>query len=114
MRLWGALLAVLVSGGARPQGQTPPAPEYIAFRVADDRLIATVLVRDGVPPQITEGLAPRPPARYGYPHFALPTWWRDRQPFVVPSTTRWSVHLSPGHVIQAVAGDVVGGYAGCE
>ena len=50
----------------------------------------------------------------GYPHFVLPTWWRDRQPFVIPSTTRWSVHLSPGHVIQAVAGDVVGGYAGCE
>jgi hypothetical protein len=114
MRLLTSLFAVLVSTGVGPQAQVPRAAEYLAFRVDDERLVATVLVRDPTPPQIREGLSPAPAARYGYPHFAVPSWWQERQPFEVPQADRWAVHVSPDDVIDAVAEEVVGGYSGCQ
>lgn len=114
LRLGVCVLALLVSAGVHPYGQTPPATEYIAFRVDDERVIATVLVRDATSPQVREGLSPRPIARYGYQHFAVPASWRERQPFDVPRADRWTVHVSPDQIIEAVAEEVVGGYAGCQ
>jgi hypothetical protein len=113
MRWWFALVTVIVVALALAHTQQARAPGYIAFRVDDQRIIATVLVRASTPPQIREGLAPRPMARYGYAHFALPAWWRSR-PFSVPPQERWAVHVSPGVVIEATAKEVVGGYASCE
>ena len=66
MRWWFALLAVVVGADALPQGQAAPPTEYVAFRVDDQRLIATVLVREATSGQVREGLSPRPAARYGY------------------------------------------------
>lgn len=106
------MLVVVAGTGFHPQAPSSPLP-YVAFRVDDERLIATVLIRDPTPPRVTEGLSPRPVARYGYQHFAPPAWWRDR-PLVAPSSNRWSVHLAPGLVIDAVAEQVVGGYAACD
>jgi hypothetical protein len=108
------LLGVLVSTGGHPHAQAPPAAEYIAFRVDAERMIATVLVRDVTPPRIREGLSPAPIARYGYQHFAAPSWWRERQPLELPPVDRWTVHVSPDAIIEAVADEVVGGYAGCQ
>jgi hypothetical protein len=42
----------LISTAVRAQGQESPTQEYLAFRVDNDRLIATVLIRDATPPQI--------------------------------------------------------------
>ena len=113
MRQWFALLAVVAGAGALLQGQSAPPAEYVAFRVDDQHLIATVLVREATAGQVREGLSPRPAARYGYSYFTIPAWWRER-PFVAPPLGRWIVHLSPESVIEATAEDVVGGYAGCE
>lgn len=113
MRWWFALVTVAVVAFAAVRAQQAPAPEFIAFRVDDERLIATLLVREPRPPEIREDLSPRPAARYGYAHFAVPDWWRER-PFSVPPQERWAVHLSPDSVIEATAKEVVGGYAGCE
>jgi len=110
---WFALLAVVVGVEAFPQGQSPPPSEYVAFRVDDQHLIATVLVREATGSQVREGLSPRPAARYGYPYFTIPDWWRDR-PFAAPPLGRWIVHLSPNSVIEATAEDAVGGYAQCQ
>jgi hypothetical protein len=121
MRQWFALLAVVAGAGALPQGQpapssvegsAPPA-EYVAFRVDDQHLIATVLVRESTAGQVTEGLSPRPVAQHGFQHFTIPTWWRDR-PFAAPPLGRWLVHLSPASVIEATAEEAVGGYAQCQ
>jgi hypothetical protein len=114
MRWWFALLAVVVVWvGARPQGQAAPPAEYVAFRFDDQRLIATVLLREVTPGQVREGLSPRPAARHGYQYFTIPAWWRER-PFAAPPLGRWLVHLSPGSVIEATAEDVVGGYSACQ
>jgi hypothetical protein len=113
MRWWFALVAVTVFAFAAARAQQAPAPEYIAFRVDDERLIATLLVREPAAPQIRDGFPLRPAARYGYPHVAVPDSWRER-PFSVPPQERWVVHVSPGSVIEATAKEVVGGYAGCE
>lgn len=108
-----ALVTAVVVALAAARAQQAPAPEYIAFRVDDQRLIATLLVREPTPGQVRDGLSPRPAARYGYAHFAVPDGWRER-PFSVPAQERWAVHLAPGSVIEATATDIVGGYAGCE
>ncbi len=113
MRWWFALLAVVVGADALPQGQAASPTEYVAFRVDDQRLIATVPVREATSGQVREGLSPRPAARYGYQHFTIPAWWHER-PFVSPPLGRWVVHLASGSVIEAAAEDVVGGYAGCQ
>jgi hypothetical protein len=110
---WLSFLAVVVCSAGLPHSQTA-VTEYIAFRVDDHRVIATVFVREPTPPQIRDGLSSRPAARYGHSHFAVPSWWRDRQPFDIPSSGRWLVQLSAGRMIEAVAKEVVGGYAGCE
>jgi hypothetical protein len=114
MRLSASLFAVLVTTGVGRQAQVRPAAEVLAFRVDDERLVATVLLREASPPQIREGLSPAPVARYGYRYFAVPSSWHERQPFEVPQADRWAVHLSPDDVIEAVAEEVVGGYAGCQ
>ena len=114
MRWWFALPAVVVVWvGARPQGQAAPPAEYVAFRFDDQRLIATVLLREVTAGQVREGLSPRPAARHGYQYFTIPAWWRER-PFAAPPLGRWIVHLSPGSVIEAMAEDVVGGYSACQ
>lgn len=107
------LLAIVIGVEARPQGQSASATEYVAFRVDDQRLIATALVREATGGQVREGLSPAPAARYGYPHFTIPAWWRDR-PFVAPPLGRWIVHLSAESVIEATAEEAVGGYAQCQ
>lgn len=112
MRWWFALLAVAFGAGALPQGQSAPT-EYVAFRFDDQRLIATVLVREATTGQVREGLSPRPAARYGYQFFTIPPWWRER-PFAAPPLGRWIVHLSADIVIEAAAEQVVGGYAQCQ
>ena len=114
MRLLASLFGVLASTGVGPQAQVPPAAEFLAFRVDDERLVATILIREASPPQIREGLSPAPVARYGYRRFAVPSRWQERQPFEVPQADRWAVHVSPDVVIDAVAEEVVGGYAGCQ
>jgi hypothetical protein len=120
MRQWFAVLAVVAGAGALPQGQRVPSPvegsaasEYVAFKVDDQRLIASVLLREPTPGQVREGVSPRPAARYGYQYFTIPAWWRER-PFVAPPSGRWTVHLSPQSVIDATAEDVVGGYTACQ
>jgi hypothetical protein len=61
-------------------GQSQSPPEYIAFRVDDGRVIATVLVRDDSDrPQVREGLSPRPIAQFGYEHFEPPEAWGNLQ-----------------------------------
>jgi hypothetical protein len=71
-------------------------------------------VREFSPPQIREGLSPAPVARYGFRHVAIPSSWQARQPFEVPQADRWTVHVSPDDVVDAVAEEVVGGYVGCQ
>ena len=107
------LLAVVLGVEAFPQGQSPPPSEYVAFRVDDQHLIATVLVREAIGGQVRDGLSPRPEARYGYPYFPIPAGWRDR-PFTAPPLGRWTVHLSPDSVIEVTAEQEVGGYAQCQ
>ena len=107
------LLAIAIGVEARSQGRSASATEYVAFRVDDQHLIATVLVREATGSQVREGLSPRPAAQYGYPHFTIPAAWRDR-PFAAPPLGRWIVHLSPASVIEATAEQEVGGYAQCQ
>ena len=112
-RLSVAVLAVMVAGASLlSQEQAAPVAEYIAFRVDDHRLVATTLLREPAG-QIRDEQPTRPAARYGYAHFAVPEWWRER-PFVEPSLGRWMVHIAPGTAIEATAEAVVGGYAQCQ
>ena len=113
MHWWFTLVTTMVLALGAAPAQQAPAPEYIAFRVDDQRIIATLVVREPTRPRITDESSPRPAARYGYPHFAVPAGWRER-PFSVPANERWVVHVSPGSRIEATAEEVVGGYAGCE
>ena len=113
VRWWFALLTVMALTFTGARAQSESASEYVAFRIDDRRLLATVLIRESTPPQIRDGLSPPPVARFGYSYFTVPPWWQDR-PFVVPSPGPWSVHLSPGSLIGATAEQVVGGYVACQ
>lgn len=112
-RLSVAVLAVMGGTSLLSQEQTAPVAEYIAFRVDDHRLVATTLLREATSGQARDEQATRPAARYGYAHFAVPEWWRER-PFVEPPLGRWMVHIAPGTAIEATAEEVVGGYAQCQ
>jgi hypothetical protein len=104
----------MVGAAESPQRQPATAAEYVAFRVDDQRLIANVLLPELTTSQVRDGLSPRPAARYGYQHFAVPALWREQLPFVAPRLGRWVVHVSPGSAIEATAEDLVGGYVQCQ
>ena len=112
VRAWSAVIAALLSAGLHLQAQASEA-EYVAFRVDEQRLIATVLVRE-IAGQVTEGLSPKPVAKYGYRHFPLPPWWKEREAFSTPDADRWVVQLAPGQVIEAAAEGVVAGQPLCS
>ena len=115
MQMAGRFLVAVIAvagTGLRSQEPTAPVPEHIAFRVDEHRLVATTLLREHAG-QIRDTSTSQPVARYGYGHFAVPNWWRER-PFVEPPLGRWIVHVAPGVVIEATAKEVVGGYAQCQ
>src|SRR5688500_11477057 len=107
---WGAAFIV-----ARPRlyGQSPaPSDEFIAFRVDDEHVVATVLTPRGVDaPQVREGLSPSPVARFGYEYFEPPDFW-GTLPDDHNVGDRWWIHTAPGQVYEATVERHVGGYFG--
>lgn len=98
--------------GATLNGQAPAPSEYVAFRADAERVVATLLVEEGKPPQVTQGFSQPPVARLGYRYFDPPRHWSKQQEF--PAGDRWLIHTAPGQVFDATVERHVGGYVGCD
>ena len=106
-------LVSLILAVATLYGQSPASsPEYIAFRVDAERVIATLWVQDVEGPQVREGLSPPPVARFGYEYFEPPDYWRVQSDD--KAGDRWVIHTAPGQAFEATVERRVGGYVGCE
>jgi hypothetical protein len=110
---WLLVLAPMVSQATLVPAQER-APEYIAFRFDDRRVIATIKIVD--PPasrQVREGLSAAPAARFGYPYFTPPAAWTDRWPAGIRSQHDWAIHTGAGQPIAATLERLVGGNLQC-
>lgn len=110
MRCWLVLTVGLAVSSTPAQTQTPA--EYVAFQVDGGRVIANLIIREAVSPQIMEGLSAVPVAKLGYQYFELPKWWDIRSD--ITAGDRWFLHTSPTTVVPAIVERLVGGYAGCQ
>jgi len=109
-----AVLAGLLLTQNEARHQDPaPEPAFVAFRVDEHRVIATIRVMEPMAKQVREGLSAEPVARFGYQHFELPASWRERVPAGIRDAKRWVVHAAPGQAFDAEAERIVGGNAQC-
>lgn len=108
-------LATALILGMTPLRSQPAvsSPEYIAFRVDAERVLAHLRTLPNVDgPQVRTGLSPRPVAKFGYEHFDPPEYWQVAKEHSVGD--RWTIHTAPGRTFDATVERNVGGYLGCQ
>ena len=86
----------------------------MAFRVDDQRVVASVRELLDPIPQFKEGQGTQTAAKYGYPFLDLPEALRMRVPPEIKVGDRWAVHTAPGQVFQATAERFVLGQGQCS
>jgi hypothetical protein len=106
-------MAVLLFGTTGTSQERTAEPAFVAFRVDEHRVIATLTVTEPLARQVREGLSPEPVARFGYRHFEPPASWHDRVPADIRDARRWTIHAGPGQVFAAETERLVGGNAQC-
>ena len=110
---FGVLVALSIARATATRQTVQPEPAFVAFRVDDHRVVATLNVAEPLGRQVREGLSAEPVARFGYRHFELPALWRDRVPAETRDAKRWTVHAGLGQAFEAEAERLVGGNAQC-
>lgn len=107
---WGA--AFILAAPRLYSQSAAPSDEFIAFRVDDKHVVATVSTPRGVDGrQVREGLSPSPVARFGYEYFEPPDFWGTLPNDHHVGDRRW-IHTAPGQAYEATVERRVGGYFG--
>ena len=110
-----AAIAAALLTHAPVAGQTPaPEASFIAFRVDNSRVVATIKVTDTSTQQVTDGVSAEPIARFGYRYFDPPALLREQHAADMRAGDRWLIHSAPGQAFHAETERVVGGNAGCQ